>query len=101
MQAKSEALGFQGLKWEVADMLALPYEQSTFDVVLEKGTMDVLFVDNDSPWQPKPDVCMRVHQLLMGIHRSAFATYSTDKTPCMSFKFDCDNEIRLASPSKI
>lgn len=71
MEEKAAAAGMHGLKWQVADMLDLPFEDSSFDVVLEKGTMDVLFVDNDSPWQPKPEVCGRVHQMLSQVHRSA------------------------------
>lgn len=73
MQKKSEALGCHELKWEVADMLSLPYPASSFDIVLEKGTMDVLFVDSDSPWHPQAEVCERVHKLLAEVHRSASA----------------------------
>lgn len=58
-----------GLKWRVADMLDLPFGDGTFDVVMEKGTMDVLFVDNDSPWDPDPAVCRKVHRMLRQIHR--------------------------------
>ena len=54
---------------QVADMLALPYSDSTFDVVIEKGTMDVLFVDNDNPFDPKAEVRQRVFQMLNETHR--------------------------------
>lgn len=71
MAAKAAAEGMHSLKWEAADMLAMPFSDQQFDVVLEKGTMDVLFVDNDSPWNPRPDVCVRVHKLLAEVHRCA------------------------------
>ncbi len=58
------------LRWEVADMLSLPFADTSFDVVLEKGSMDVLFVDNDSPWNPRPEVVTRVHKMLAEAHRS-------------------------------
>lgn len=54
---------------QVADMLDLPYSDSTFDVVIEKGTMDVLFVDNDDPFNPKAQVRQRVFQMLNETHR--------------------------------
>ena len=70
MQRKADHLGLHDLKWEVANMLALPFKDSSFDVVIEKGTMDVLFVDNDSPWQPNAEVCQRVQTMLQEVHRS-------------------------------
>lgn len=69
MRSHAEREGAHSLKWEVADMLALPFGDAEFDKVLEKGTMDVLFVDNDSPWDPKPAVVQRVHRMLAETHR--------------------------------
>eukprot|EP00898_Chlorokybus_atmophyticus_P000149 jgi/Chlat1/1134/Chrsp111S08644 len=57
------------LKWHVADMLDLPFGDATFDVVIEKGAMDVLFVDNRSPWDPSAAVLERVDRMLSSIHR--------------------------------
>ncbi len=54
---------------QVADMLDLPYENQTFDVVIEKGTMDVLFVDNNKPFDPKAEVKERVFRMLEETHR--------------------------------
>ena len=59
------------IEWHVADMLDLPYADGSFNAVIEKGTMDVLFVDNDSPWSPRPEVCARVHRMLAETHRCA------------------------------
>ena len=50
-------------------MLDLPYSDATFDVVIEKGTMDVLFVDNDNPFDPKAEVQQRVFRMLDETHR--------------------------------
>ena len=57
------------LAWRVADMLELPFDSASFDTVIEKGTMDVLFVDNDSPWSPRQEVCARVKRMLDETHR--------------------------------
>ena len=50
-------------------MLKLPFPDGSFDAVVEKGTLDVLFVDNDSPWEPKAEVKQRVFQMLDQTHR--------------------------------
>lgn len=70
METQAKAQGMDSLQWEVADMLSLPFADGSFDIVLEKGTMDVLYVDNDSPWTPRPEVVTRVHQMLGETHRS-------------------------------
>jgi ubiquinone/menaquinone biosynthesis C-methylase UbiE len=69
MRRQAEDAGMGSLRWEVADMLSLPFTDTSFDVVLEKGSMDVLFVDNDSPWNPRPEVVTRVHTMLAEAHR--------------------------------
>ena len=66
----SATQGMDGLKWLVADMLNLQaFQSSAFDAVIEKGTMDVLFVDNDSPWNPSTEVRDRVSRMLDEVHR--------------------------------
>lgn len=70
MEVQAGAQGMDSLRWEVADMLSLPFPDGSFDVILEKGTMDVLFVDNDSPWNPRAEVVTRVHRMLGEAHRS-------------------------------
>jgi EEF1A lysine methyltransferase 4 len=54
-------------------MLELPFEDASFDAVVEKGSMDVLFVDNDSSWDPSPPVRGRVSRLLQGVHRCVYS----------------------------
>lgn len=54
---------------QVANMLALPFADGQFDVVIEKATMDVLFVKNDSPFDPKEEVKQHVFQMLRETYR--------------------------------
>uniref|UniRef100_A0A0D9XT75 Uncharacterized protein n=1 Tax=Leersia perrieri TaxID=77586 RepID=A0A0D9XT75_9ORYZ len=58
-----------GVEVVVADMLDLPFERESFDLVVEKGTMDVLFVDSGDPWNPNPDTVDNVMKMLEGIHK--------------------------------
>jgi SAM-dependent methyltransferase len=58
----------------VADMLALPFPESAFDAVIEKGTLDCLEVagaDGGAPdrWDPPPCVRGRMHAALGEAHR--------------------------------
>ncbi|KAK3120303.1 hypothetical protein QOZ80_9AG0685390 [Eleusine coracana subsp. coracana] len=61
--------GTHGVEVVVADMLDLPFEHESFDLVIEKGTMDVLFVDSGDPWNPNPTTVDNVMKMLEGIHR--------------------------------
>ena len=81
MASRAKAEGMHSLKWKAADMLEMPFGDQQFDVVLEKGTMDVLFVDNDSPWNPRPDVCSRVHKMLGEVHRWAYSHLRLNRQP--------------------
>ncbi|CAI5469646.1 unnamed protein product [Closterium sp. Yama58-4] len=58
-----------GITWAVADMMALPFPDAAFDVVLEKGVLDVLLVDSESPWHVPPPIVHRVHTALSQAHR--------------------------------
>ncbi|KAJ3675662.1 hypothetical protein LUZ60_004704 [Juncus effusus] len=61
--------GISGIKVLVADMLDLPFEHETFDLVIEKGTMDVLFVDSGDPWNPNIENVNKVMKMLEEIHK--------------------------------
>ncbi|XP_015900817.4 uncharacterized protein LOC107433933 [Ziziphus jujuba] len=72
VQNKQKRLLSKGLieiKVMEADMLDLPFSDETFDVIIEKGTMDVLFVDSGDPWNPKPSTVTKVMKMLKGVHR--------------------------------
>ncbi|MQL69360.1 hypothetical protein Taro_001655 [Colocasia esculenta] len=58
----------QGIKVLEADMLNLPFDDGCFDIVIEKGTMDVLFVDSGDPWNPRPATVDMVKAMLKGVH---------------------------------
>ena len=57
------------LHLQVADMLQLPFADASFDVVLDKGTLDVLVVDADSLWDPQPSTKQRMFQAIDEVHR--------------------------------
>lgn len=60
--------------WQVADMLALPFPDGSFDVVIEKAAIDCFFTSSTSPWQPSAETQAQVHGALTEAHRSAAQT---------------------------
>ncbi|XP_004507399.1 uncharacterized protein [Cicer arietinum] len=69
MQNRLLSHGVKDIKVMQADMLELPFDDECFDLVIEKGTMDVLFVDSGDPWNPKPETMSKVMSTLKGVHR--------------------------------
>jgi len=57
------------MNWRTMDMLNLDYPKATFDVVIEKATLDVLFVDEKSPWVPSELVSSKMNDVLSGVSR--------------------------------
>uniref|UniRef100_A0ACD5WWB7 Uncharacterized protein n=1 Tax=Avena sativa TaxID=4498 RepID=A0ACD5WWB7_AVESA len=56
--------GTSGVDVVVADMLDMPFESDSFDLVIEKGTMDALCVDIGDPWNPNPTTVDNVMKML-------------------------------------
>lgn len=69
MQKRLEEENCTGVTVAVADMLNLPFQDNAFDVVIEKGCMDVLFVNSGDPWNPKPETRKSVSSMLESVHR--------------------------------
>uniref|UniRef100_A0A7N0T116 EEF1A lysine methyltransferase 4 n=1 Tax=Kalanchoe fedtschenkoi TaxID=63787 RepID=A0A7N0T116_KALFE len=69
MKQRLAAKGYNEVKVLEADMLDLPFTNQSFDVVIEKGTMDVLFVDCGDPWNPNPETVTKVTAMLQNVHR--------------------------------
>ncbi|GAB4853937.1 hypothetical protein Ancab_018146 [Ancistrocladus abbreviatus] len=69
MQTRLSLKGYKEIKVMVADILDLPFGVETFDVVIEKGTMDVLYVDSGDPWDPRPATVGKVMAMLRCVHK--------------------------------
>ncbi|XP_010526928.1 PREDICTED: methyltransferase-like protein 13 [Tarenaya hassleriana] len=69
MQSRLLSKGFKEIKVLQANMLDLPFSDECFDVVIEKGTMDVLFVDAGDPWNPRQETMDKVMATLDNVHR--------------------------------
>ena len=62
MRTKNVSLA--GMSWHVMDMLDLKFGDKLFDVVLDKGSIDSLLVDQKDVWNPQQEVRERVEKAL-------------------------------------
>nr|XP_019954471.1 PREDICTED: endothelin-converting enzyme 2-like [Paralichthys olivaceus]XP_019954479.1 PREDICTED: endothelin-converting enzyme 2-like [Paralichthys olivaceus] len=58
-----------GMTWREMDMRQLCFPGTSFDVILEKATLDAIMVDEKSPWDVSPQTACCVHQVLSEISR--------------------------------
>ncbi|XP_043558383.1 EEF1A lysine methyltransferase 4 isoform X2 [Chiloscyllium plagiosum] len=56
-----------GMEWKVMDAKALQFEDESFDVVLEKGTLDAMMVDEKDPWNVSQETTETIDQVLKEI----------------------------------
>ncbi|XP_060574062.1 EEF1A lysine methyltransferase 4-like isoform X2 [Ruditapes philippinarum] len=57
------------MTWEVMDICDLRYEPSTYDIVLEKGTLDALMVHEKDPWNTSTETLQKIDGILQQISR--------------------------------
>lgn len=57
------------MSWLVMDMLRLDFPAGSFDVVVDKCTLDALVVDEGDVWDPRTEVREQVDEVLTGVSR--------------------------------
>ena len=57
------------MTWEVMDMKDLTFESNSFDIVLDKGSLDALMVDEGDVWNPEESVIIDIDKVLQGVSR--------------------------------
>lgn len=53
-----------GMTWHQMDVRRLSFPDASFDVVLEKATLDSMLVDEKCPWTVSPQTACFIHQAL-------------------------------------
>ncbi|XP_051809678.1 EEF1A lysine methyltransferase 4 [Acanthochromis polyacanthus] len=58
-----------GMTWHQMDVRQLSFPDASFDVVLEKATLDAIMVEEKTPWEVSPQTACFIHQALTEISR--------------------------------
>ncbi|XP_073347564.1 EEF1A lysine methyltransferase 4 [Pagrus major] len=58
-----------GMTWHEMDVRQLSFPDASFDVVLEKATLDALMVEEKDPWRLSPHTTCFIHKALTEISR--------------------------------
>ncbi|XP_068455459.1 EEF1A lysine methyltransferase 4 [Clinocottus analis] len=61
--------GCPGMTWHQMDARRLSFPDASFDVVIEKATLDAFMVDEKTPWEPSPPAAAFIHQALTEVRR--------------------------------
>lgn len=58
-----------GMTWHQMDVRQLSFPDSSFDVILEKATLDAIMVNERTPWEVSSQTACSIHQALTEISR--------------------------------
>jgi hypothetical protein len=58
------------MTWEVQDVTNMTFARNSFEVALDKSTMDALLSDKESPWDYGDVVHQRINGYVKSVHRS-------------------------------
>ena len=53
-----------GMTWRQMDARQLDFPDASFDIVLEKATLDAMLVEEKDPWKVSPQTAGLIHQVL-------------------------------------
>lgn len=53
-----------GMTWHQMDVRQLSFSDASFDVILEKATLDAIMVEEKTPWEVSPETTCFIHQAL-------------------------------------
>lgn len=65
-----------GMTWHQMDVRQLSFADASFDVILEKATLDAIMVEEKSPWEVSPETSSFIHQALIEVAVKTFVLYT-------------------------
>ena len=57
------------MKWIEMNMCELEFQSNSFDLIIDKATMDALLVDEGSVWDPNEEVILSIHKMCSEMSR--------------------------------
>ncbi|XP_034412293.1 EEF1A lysine methyltransferase 4 isoform X1 [Cyclopterus lumpus] len=58
-----------GMTWHQMDVRQLSFPDASFDVIIEKATLDAIMVEEKTPWEVSPQTAVFIHQALTEVRR--------------------------------
>lgn len=62
-----------GMTWHQMDVRQLSFPDSSFDVILEKATLDAIMVNEKTPWEVSSQTACSIHQALTEVFLKNFS----------------------------
>jgi len=66
---RNKTSNLKKMTWEVKDIYDLDYDDECYDVILEKGTLDALLVDEKDPWRMSRPSLEGMQKILSSVSR--------------------------------
>lgn len=63
------------MTWYQMDVRQLSFGDASFDVILEKATLDAIMVEEKTPWEMSPETTCFIHQALTEVFLQIFQSY--------------------------
>jgi len=57
------------MKWDVMDIMDMTYADASFDIILDKGTMDAIMCEQGDQWTVPDEIAERCHKELSHVSR--------------------------------
>uniref|UniRef100_A0A3Q4HI46 Endothelin converting enzyme 2a n=1 Tax=Neolamprologus brichardi TaxID=32507 RepID=A0A3Q4HI46_NEOBR len=75
-----------GMTWHQMDVRQLSFPDSSFDVILEKATLDAIMVNEKTPWEVSSQTACSIHQALTEVFLKNFSFQRFD---ILWLRFSC------------
>lgn len=56
-----------GMTWHQMDVRQLSFQDASFEVIMEKATLDAIMVDEKTPWEVSSQTAGFIHEALMEV----------------------------------
>lgn len=79
-----------GMTWHEMDVRQLSFHDGSFDVIMEKATLDAITVEEKTPWEVSPQTACFLHKALAEVLlKSAHCSHENQLPMPITFQLQC------------